>query len=813
MAGANRIVGITVDVEGKTSGLTSALESAQKSINTTSAALKDIDKALKLDPTNVELMAQKEELLNKQIDQTNQQLEIMQQVAKDANAALEAGDITQEQYASLTAEISKTNSSLDDLEQKAQDNAQAMQDVEDGVDSAGDEMGELSEESEETSKSLDALKGVAEAVGGAMAAAFATAVAGAKEVGEALVNCTMDAAAYSDEIMTMSSVTGLSTDTLQELNYASELLDVSTETITGSMTKLEKTMSSADATHQKYHETVEQLLEQLEAGTITQEEYEAACQKSYDETRNAYDKLGVSIRDANGDFRSQEEVFWDVIDALGQIEDPVERDLAAMELLGKSAKDLNPLIEAGSGAFRDLAEEAHETGYVMDSDTLDAFGSFDDQMARLNNGATAAKNALGQVLLPTLNSLAGAGTNALTKFTKAMQESDGDISKLGPAVSEILQDLLGEVNKVAPQFFELIGTILQTLVQIIVDNLPMILDSALQIITTLTETLLAPDNLAKIIEAATNIILTIVQYLLENIDMILNAAIQIVLTVVQGITNALPKLIPAVVDAVLTIAETLLAPENLAMILDAGLQLIIALAGALIDSLPEILERLPEIILGIVDFLLGPEGLDKLVSTGFDLFVGLVTKMPDVILDVLEAVGGLIGDIVGKIVEKGGEVWDAMKEMFPSFDEVVKWGGDIIDGIIDGITGALSDLWDCCTNVASGIADFLGFSVPEKGPLHEWAYNNPGADMVKLFEEGMDSQMPELQASVDMMANTLTGATAPDYSGQLSSIDSGIAALGAAGSQIVIPVYLGNERIETIVAQASTNLAYISGGR
>ena len=810
MAGG-RIVGITVDIEGRSDGLVKSLKDCNSAISNTSAALKDVDKALQLDPTNVELLTQKEELLNKQIDQTNERLEILQQVAEDANEALAKGDISQEQYASLQAEIARTNSELDGLNEKADENSQVMQDVEDGVAGAGDEMEELGTESEETGKAMDALKVTAEAVGGAMAAAFAAAVAGAKEVGEALVSCTMDAAAYSDEIMTMSSVTGLSTDTLQELNYAAELLDVSTETITGSMTKLEKTMSSADATHQKYSETVEQLMEQLEAGKITQEEYEAACQKSYDETRNAYDKLGVSIRDSNGEFRSQEEVFWDVIDALGQIEDPVERDLAAMELLGKSAKDLNPLIEAGSGAFRDLAEEAHETGYVMDGDTLDAFGAFDDQMARLNNGATAAKNALGQVLLPTLNSLAGAGTSALNKFTLAMQESDGDISKLGPAVSEILQDLLGEVNTIAPQIFDLIGTILQTLVQIIIDNLPMILDSALQIITTLTETLLAPDNLAKIIEAATNIILTIVQYLLENIDLILNAAIQIILTVVQGITDALPQLIPAAVDAILTIAETLLAPENLAMILDAALKLIIALAGALVDALPEIIDRLPEIITGIVDFLLGPDGLDKLVSTGFDLFIGLITKLPDVVLDILEAVAGMIGDIVGKIVEKGGEVWDALKEMFPSFDEVVKWGGDIIDGIIDGITGALSDLWDTCTDVAQGIADFLGFSVPEKGPLHEWAYNNPGADMVDLFAEGIDDQLPELQASVDMMANAMTGAspTSPDYSGQLSGISETLAGMGGG----VINVYLGQELIQREVIQANTNYAFISGGR
>ena len=142
MAGG-RIVGITVDIEGRSDGLVKSLKDCNSAISNTSAALKDVDKALQLDPTNVELLTQKEELLNKQIDQTNERLEILQQVAEDANEALAKGDISQEQYASLQAEIARTNSELDGLNEKADENSQVMQDVEDGVAGAGDEMEEL----------------------------------------------------------------------------------------------------------------------------------------------------------------------------------------------------------------------------------------------------------------------------------------------------------------------------------------------------------------------------------------------------------------------------------------------------------------------------------------------------------------------------------------------------------------------------------------------------------------------------------------------------------------------------------------------
>ena len=84
-----------------------------------------------------------------------------------------------------------------------------------------------------------------EAVVVAAAAVGTAVVASATAIGSSMVNATMNTSELADELLTLSSTTGLSTDTLQELNYASELLDVDTQTVTGSMNKLLKTMSSA----------------------------------------------------------------------------------------------------------------------------------------------------------------------------------------------------------------------------------------------------------------------------------------------------------------------------------------------------------------------------------------------------------------------------------------------------------------------------------------------------------------------------------------------------------------------------------------
>ena len=844
---SNRIVGITIDIEGKNDGLTKSLQQVQKESQATSSALKSIDSALKEvtdEGQRIELLSQKEELLTKQIEQTNEKLEIMRQVAADAAKGLEDGTVSKEQYAILTSEIAKTEQTLEQLGAAASETSNELSGIDSGdLDSVGDDaetaadgLEDVQEESEETNRSFDALGKGAAAVGAAMVAATAAMVDALKEVGGALVDCTMDAANYADEISTMSEVTGISTETLQELTYASELMDVSVDTITGSMTKMEKSMGSAADKVFALETTQAELNRQLNEGKISADEYEAKMEEALEKNATGYDKLGVSIYDSNHNLRDSEEVFWDVIDALGQMEDGTERDLLAMELLGKSAKDLNPLINEGSEGFRALADEAHEAGFVMGDDTLTAFTDFDDQMVRFKNSGQAAKNALGTLLLPALSELSGTGTSALQKFTKAVQSSNGDVSVIGDAISEMLPEVLASVNKVLPDLLKLVATGVDTLLQVLIDNLPLFVDTAISIIEQITTTLINPENIAKIMDAAVTIVLSLVEFILQNMDQIIKSAIEIVLAIVNGISQALPELIPAAVDAILTICETLLAPENLSMILEAALNLVIGLATGIVDSLPQIIERLPEIISGIVTWLLSEDGLGQIVEAGFQLFIGLVTKMPEIIVELIGALGDLLFDLVEYI---SGDMFTDITEAFSGiFDDIISsaftWGADILQNICDGF----ASMWDTFTgwidDIASGISDFLGFSCPEKGPLSDWDVNNPGKDMLQLYGSGIQAGIPGLMDDINLAANAIktsvnndfdiTGATLDntmnviaagtrDYSDQLGQINGSLSVMAGGDRQVVIPVYIGQERIETIVASANVNNSFISGGR
>ena len=143
----------------------------------------------------------------------------------------------------------------------------------------------------------------------------------------------------------------MSTKTIQELKYAENLIDVSYSTITATLTKLTQNMDKARDGNEAMAES--------------------------------FAAIGVAITDETGQLRDAESVFYDVIDALGQIENPTERDAAAMELLGKSALELNPLIVQGSKTLKEYARQAQATGYVLDESQLKKLGDVDDQLCRV----------------------------------------------------------------------------------------------------------------------------------------------------------------------------------------------------------------------------------------------------------------------------------------------------------------------------------------------------------------------------------------------------------------------------------------------
>ena len=124
---ANRIKGITVEIGGDTTKLSKALEGVNKDIKGTQMQLKDVQKLLKLDPTNTELLSQKHKLLADAVSATKEKLEVLKTAVEQANTALANGEISQQQYDALQREIIETENELKRLTTEANNSHTALE--------------------------------------------------------------------------------------------------------------------------------------------------------------------------------------------------------------------------------------------------------------------------------------------------------------------------------------------------------------------------------------------------------------------------------------------------------------------------------------------------------------------------------------------------------------------------------------------------------------------------------------------------------------------------------------------------------------
>lgn len=126
---ADRIKGITIEIGGDTTGLSSAMKGVNKEITGTQDQLKDVNKLLKMDPKNIELLRQKYELLNKSIDQTEDKLDKLKEAEKQVQQQFARGDISEDQYNALKREIIDTEIKLGSLKSEAQKTEKAIQGI------------------------------------------------------------------------------------------------------------------------------------------------------------------------------------------------------------------------------------------------------------------------------------------------------------------------------------------------------------------------------------------------------------------------------------------------------------------------------------------------------------------------------------------------------------------------------------------------------------------------------------------------------------------------------------------------------------
>lgn len=353
---ADRLKGITLEIGGDTQNLSKSLKNVNDTIKSTQTQLKDVQKLLKLDPTNTELLRQKQQLFRDAVAESKEKLEAL----KQAQATMDANgvDKNSEQYMALQREIISTTQDVERLEDAANKSNVALEQV-----------GAVAEKvADGASKVADATRGLSTAAGGALVA---------------IGGMAYKAATTADDLNTLAKQSGFTTAELQKMQYAGDLIDTSMDDITSSAIKLKKNMISTSS-------------------TVTE----------------AFSTLGVSVRDSNGELRDSTTVYWEIINALSQVENGTERDTLAMTLLGKSADNLAGIIDDGGQALRQLGDEAEQAGLIMSQETLDNLNEVNDKIDTVKAKAQGTLAVTGakamEALLPVFEKVVAMLTDVLT---------------------------------------------------------------------------------------------------------------------------------------------------------------------------------------------------------------------------------------------------------------------------------------------------------------------------------------------------------------------------------------------------------------
>lgn len=333
-------------------------------------------------------------------------------IAEGAETARKKVEKWQTSLNNAEAELNNLNNKLDENKEKIEESGKETGNLGDVVSGLTEKFGiKLPEGMQKSMNSMGSLNTTSVKIAGGFVA-LAVAIA---KTEKALIQMTRESAEAADDIVTLSSVTGMSTDSIQELNYMADLTDVSLDRISDSLKETTNKMQ--------------------EAATGTGDAYEA------------YNKLGVEITDVDGQLRSAEDVFYDTIDALGEMKNKTERDALAMDLMSESAQELNPLIEIGSDGLKQYAQEAHSMGYVLDNEALTALTEVDDAYQRLQKSQEGAKNQLSAEFAPYLTEFYEKITKIIKDGGQALKDS-GIVDSFGMLL-ETVGDIIAPTDQLS----------------------------------------------------------------------------------------------------------------------------------------------------------------------------------------------------------------------------------------------------------------------------------------------------------------------------------------------------------------------------
>ena len=404
-----RKVGAKVQLDGEKE-YREALENLNAANRVLSTEMQKLQAEYKGNTESTEYLTKAGKLLEQQL--LSQQEKVSAIRARYEEAVKTLGE-SNTQTMQLKAALNKAETAEIDFKNAIEENNAALQAQGKEMAGLGDTVDQLASKlgiqlPDSAKNALNGMQGLSAGTVAAMAATAGAIAAVAKVVKE-LGELTLQVAAEVDDYLTESEITGVPTEMLQAWDYAAPLIDVDADTIKDAMTKITRSMGDAAS--------------------------------GSEASQAAFENLGVSITDdVTGQLRPAEEVFYDIVDALGQVQNQTERDALAMDLMGKSAQELNPLINQGSAALKGLATEAKATGFVLDEYQIQRLAEVDDAYQRLQLTIAANKRQLAAEFAPAAKAAMELFSDVVQKAGEMLERS-GLIQNLASIIESLVSIL------------------------------------------------------------------------------------------------------------------------------------------------------------------------------------------------------------------------------------------------------------------------------------------------------------------------------------------------------------------------------------
>lgn len=727
---ANRIKGITVEIGGDTTGLDKALKSVNTSIRTTQSALKDVNRLLKLDPSNTELLSQKQRLLKDAIAATKEKLDSLKVAQEQVKQQLENGELGQDKYDALQREIVETEEELRRLQQEAATTNTALS----KIDVAGQKMEAVGNSIAGAGKKM---MGVTTVIGGVGVAAVKTAAdfdSAMSQVAAVSGATGKDFDALRNKAREMGAKTKFSaTEAAEAMNYMAMAGWKTEDMLSG----IEGIMNLAAASGEDLATTSDIVTDALTAFGL-----------SAKDSGHFADILAAASSNANTNVSMMGETFKYCAPIAGALGFSAEDTAEAIGLMANAGIKSSQAGTALRTIMNNLAGDVKISGKAIGDVTI-ATTNADGSMRDLSDILADCRSAFGNLTESEKAQAAESlvGKNAMSGFLALMNAGEGDIDKLSSAIDNCdgsaekmamtMQDnLAGQLTILKSQLQELaisFGDILMPAIRSIVSKLQSFVDKLNGMDEGTKRTIVT----IALLVASIGPLLIIIGTAISKIGVAMQGFVKLANGVsklkvaIQGGTGVLGKLgaalggISAPVLAVVAVIAVLVAAFVHLWKTNEGFR------DAIIGTWNRIKDTISGFCQGIVDRLnaLGFQFTDivdvlKTVWEGFcqvlaPIFEGVFNNIANILSTVTGVITGILDVFISIFTGNWSQAWNGIKEIFSSI-----WNGissffsnilNVIKGVADVVLGWFGTSWnEVWTNIKTffegiwnGIATFF----------------------------------------------------------------------------------------------------------